>query len=355
MKYLRKLVCCLLCQLSVLIPLHGSGEAGTPSGVIRGEVVDAVTRSPLVGANVILMDTGSGAATDSSGQFVIQQIPVGTYRIQCTYIGYMPGITADIILKSGRATVVEIELVPAPLQSETAIITAGYFAQAEGGPPGTATFSNEEVRRAPGSGGDVSRILFSLPSVAKVNDQSNQLIVRGGNPMENTFFLDQIEVPNINHFPSAASSGGPIGMVNVDCIRDVTFYTGGFPVQYGDKLSSVMDIALREGSREKFTGQLDLNFAGFGGVMEGPLASGEASWLMSVRRSYLDLVVKTLDVGSTVAPRYGDILGKVVWDAGSNHRLSLIGLFGDDHNSPDRATGLENKMLYYGNQDIFQG
>jgi len=355
MKYLNLLFFCILCQFFLLFPLRSYGEATPPTGVIRGEVADAVTRAPLIGANIMLMDTESGAATDETGKFVLPQVPVGSYRLKCTYIGYAPIITTDIIVKSARTTTVEIELTPSPLRSEALTITAGYFSRIEDEPVGTANFSNEEIRRAPGSGGDVSRILFSLPSVAKVNDQSNQLIVRGGNPMENTFFIDHIEVPNINHFPTAASSGGPIGMVNVDFIRDVTFYTGGFPVQYGDKLSSVMDIAFREGNREEFAGQLDLNFAGFGGVVESPLWDGRGSLLLSVRRSYLDLVVKTLDVGSTVAPRYGDLQGKVVLDVSPNQKLSLISLIGDDHNSPDRETGLENKMLYYGNQDILQG
>ena len=196
---------------------------------------------------------------------------------------------------------------------------------------------------------------MSLPSVAKVNDQSNGLIVRGGNPVENAFFIDGIEVPNINHFPDQASSSGPIGMINVDLIKDVVFHSGAFPSVYGDRLSSVMDITLREGNRKEFDGQLDLNFAGFGGVAEGPLARGRGSWLISARRSYLDLVVKAFDVGSTVAPRYGDGQAKVAFDLNRNHSVSLIGFWGDDHNAPDRETGLENDMQVYGRQDIATG
>ncbi|NOY06655.1 MAG: TonB-dependent receptor plug domain-containing protein, partial [Chlorobi bacterium] len=209
-------------------------------------------------------------------------------------------------------------------------------------------------RRAPGTGGDVSRILMVLPSIAKVNDQSNNLIVRGGNPIENDFYVDNIEIPNINHFPQQGASGGPIGFLNVDFIQDVTFYSGGFSVLYGDRLSSIMDITFREGNSSEVDGQLDLNFSGFGGVAEGPLFGGKGSWLFSARRSYLDFVVDVLDVGSTVAPTYGDIQGKLVYDIDANNKLILLGVFADDHNAPDRETGEENAMAYYGNQDLYQ-
>jgi len=213
-------------------------------------------------------------------------------------------------------------------------------------------FSAEEIRRAPGSAGDVSRILMSLPSVAKVNDQSNSLIVRGGSPIENCFYIDNIEIPNINHYPTQGASGGPIGMVNVDFIQDVNFYTGGFSSVYGDKLSSIMDMTFREGNREEFDAQLDLNFAGFGGVAEGPLFNGKASWLFSARRSFLDLLVKAFSVGTTTAPRYGDYQGKLVYDVNPNHKLIALGIWGDDFISSDRDVAIENDMIVFGRQDI---
>ena len=114
------------------------------------------------------------------------------------------------------------------VETEAVSVTAGYFTASEEQPVSAIQFSSEEIRRAPGSGGDVSRILLSLPSVAKVNDQSNALCVRGGNPIENTFYIDNIEIPNINHFPDQATSSGPIGLINVDFIEDVAFYAGGF-------------------------------------------------------------------------------------------------------------------------------
>lgn len=346
----------LLCNFSgifiLLFLLQNIFGQELPTGSIQGQILDAETQTPLAGANIIVENTIYGAASDLAGNFNIPKIPVGTYVIRIQYIGYKSLMKPDIIVKSGRITQVMTKLEMAALETEAITVTAGYFTESDNQPVSAVNFSYEEIRRAPGSAGDVSRILMSLPSVAKVNDQSNQLIVRGGNPVENTFFVDNIEIPNINHFPDQGTSSGPIGLINVDFIQDVNFYTGGFSSVYGDKLSAVMDMSFREGNRQEFDGQFDFNMAGFGGVFESPLGQ-KGSWMISARRSYLDLVVDMFEVGSTVAPRYGDYQGKVVYDLNPSHKLMFLGIFGDDHNNPDRETGLENQMSHYGNQDVY--
>jgi hypothetical protein len=180
--------------------------------------------------------------------------------------------------------------------------------------------------------------------------------VRGGSPTENAFYIDNIEVPNINHFPTQGASGGPIGMINVDLIQDVSFRAGGFGSLYGDRLSSILELNFREGNRNEFDGQLNLDFIGFGGVVEGPLFDAKGSYLFSIRRSYLDVLIKSkvFDVGTGVVPRYGDFQGKVVFDISKAHSLELLSLVGDDHNSPDRSTAQEYDMTHFGNQDVIQ-
>ena len=352
MKYLRLKFLLLFIGAWVNIILSNEAEI---TGTITGKLQDTETKAPIVGANVLIVNTKLGTVTDLEGNFSIPNVPVGSYALRFSYLGYETIVKTDVIVKPQRITFVQAEMKMTVLQSESVTVTAGYFAKADDQPVSAVNFSYEEIRRAPGSAGDVSRIMMSLPSVAKVNDQSNNLIVRGGNPVENTFFIDNIEIPNINHFPTQASSGGPIGMINVDFIQDVNFYTGGFSPIYGDKLSSIMDITFREGNRQEFDSQLDLNFTGFGGVAEGPLFNKKGAWLVSARRSYLDFVVKAFDVGTSVAPIYGDAQGKIVYDLSPNHKLTLLGVWGDDHNSPDRETGEKNDMVYYGNQDVREG
>ncbi|MFZ6034396.1 MAG: TonB-dependent receptor [Melioribacter sp.] len=324
-------------------------------GIITGSVVDRNSKEPLIGANVIIMGTNIGAATDENGIYRIEHAPVGAHSIKFSYIGYQPVIKTDIIVKSNRIITVTAELESAALESEEVVVAGGYFTETEEHSISAINFSYEEVRRAPGSAGDISRIMMSLPSVAKVNDQSNGLIVRGGSPAENAFYVDNIEIPNINHFPTFGTTSGPIGLLNVDFIEDATFYAGGFDVTYGDRLSSVLNIKFREGNREEYDAQLDLNWSGFGGVIEGPLNDGKGSWIFSLRRSYLDFLIKTIDMGTSVVPRYGDLQTKIVYDLNASNKISFIGIFGDDHNSPDKQTAIDNDMLTYGNQDVYEG
>lgn len=345
--WLRMLLVPALC-------LSAAAQAMSQTGTIDGSVFDADTRTPLAGAHVALAGTPMGASTDPEGMFAVTGVPVGRYSIRFSYIGYETVIKTDIIVKPARSIHVDAALKISAFQSREVEVTPDYFSRSDEKNVSAVNFSYEEIRRAPGAAGDVSRIMMSLPSVAEVNDQSNGLIVRGGSPVENAFFVDNIEIPNINHFPTQGASSGPIGLLNVDLIRDVNFYSGGFPAEYGDRLSSVMDIKFREGNRKKFEGQLNLDFAGFGGLAEGPLFNDKGSWVVSVRRSYLDLLIRTINVGTSVAPRYGDYQWKAVYDLNPGNRIELLGIWGDDHNNPNAKDAEENDMIYYGNQDHYQ-
>ncbi|MCB0262551.1 MAG: TonB-dependent receptor [Calditrichaeota bacterium] len=341
----------LICQLLTVAAI---AQNRTPGGNIKGTVTDRETHAALVGANVLLTGTGNGASTDADGNFVILDVPAGNYTLQFSYLGYEPFAQTDVIVKPGRSTFVDASLKISAVSAAEVTVSGGYFSQNDNQPVSSTGFSAEEIRRAPGSAGDVSRILMSLPAVAKVNDQSNSLIVRGGSPTENAFFVDNIEIPNINHFPTQGSSGGPIGLLNVDFIESVNFAAGGFSAAHGNRLSSVMEIEFREGNRDGLEAQLDLNFAGFGGIAEGPLPGNRGSWLLSVRRSFLDLLVDALDAGTDIAPRYGDVQGKLVFDINPSHQLQLLSITGDDHSESDLETARDNDMLAFGTQDYLE-
>lgn len=344
-----------LLVISLLGTADGVAQHAMKTGTIQGRLVDAATRAPLIGANVMIAQTQMGAASASDGAFAIERVPAGGYTLHFRYIGYEPLSKTDIIVRPGRVTFVEAALKMAAIEVEEVLVRSGHFVASDEQAVSQTSFSHEEIRRAPGAAGDVSRIMMALPGVASINDQSNSLVVRGGSPVENAFFVDNIEIPNINHFPTQGASGGPIGLIHVDFIRDVDFAAGGFGAGYGDRLSSVLAISFREGMRQRHAAQLDLNFAGFGGLVEGPLISQKGSYLFAVRRSYLDVLIKAIDTGTSVAPRYGDLQGKLVYDLSPRHQLSLLAIWGDDHNNPDAEAAEQNDMLTYGNQDIVEG
>ncbi len=346
-------------QLSIVVMmlcLHVLGvtaDEAHKTGSLKGIIWDASTKTSVVGANVVLLNSTYGAVSDTNGRYAIIGLPVGGYSVRCSCIGYEPKIITDVIIKSDRTQFLDIELRLQAVAMGEVTVHGGYFSQIEDQPVSAVHLSFEEIRRAPGSAGDVSRILFGLPSIAKVNDQTNHLIVRGGSPIENGYYLDNIEITNINHFPSQGASSGPLSLINVDFINDVVFHAGGFSSLYGDRLSSVMELKFREGDRERLAGQLDLNFAGFGGVFEGPI-SQKGSWMFSARRSYLDLLVKTIDVGTTITPRYSDYQGKIAYQLNPKNKISLLAVWGDDHNNPDYDTAVAKDMQYYGKQDIYE-
>lgn len=342
----------ILVVITVLIGLNVS--LFSQVGNLMGRVVDADTSYPLANVSVIVKELEQGVYTNEKGQYKIMKLPVGSYTIAFQIIGAQPQLKSDVIVRSSRTTFVNGKLKRAAIQIEGIKVETDYFAKTEEQATGVVSFSNEEIRRAPGSAGDVSRIMMSLPSVAKVNDQSNNLIVRGGSPMENTFFIDNIEIPNINHFPHQGSSGGPIGILNVDFIQDVTFNTGGFSAIYGDKLSSIMEIDFREGNPNEFDGQLDFSWIGFGGIFEGPI-SKKSTAVFAVKRSYLQYLIEAIDIGTSTAPEYGDVQGKVTYEFNPFQKLSLLAIFSDDHNAPDQENAADNAMSHYGNQDLYQG
>ncbi len=313
----------MVCSLSLLLVRL---LFGTETGQLTGTVLDARTASPLAGANVLLLGTKLGAATDLNGSFLIDNLPLGVYNLEARMMGYAPQVRTDIVIRPKHDNPVEILLEATELALDEVVVRPDYFATRtqSGGP--SVSFQREEVRRAPGSAEDVSRIVQNLPSVGMgMGDDRNDLIVRGGNPMENLILLDGHPVSNIDHYSTQGSTGGPIGMLAVDMLDDVQFSAGGFDTRYGNRLSSVMDLRFREGDREHLRGKANLSMGGAGATLEGPL-SGSGSWLFTFRRSYLELLKS--QIGTDGVPVYSDLSGKVIWEPAKNWTLGLVLLGG---------------------------
>ncbi|HLP15921.1 MAG TPA: TonB-dependent receptor [Bacteroidota bacterium] len=318
--------------------------AAQQSGSIKGVIVDRHTKEALAGASVRVSGTVFGAGTDASGRFTISSVPPGLYSLEVRLLGYQSFVRTDVEVAPGRSTGTTIELQETPIESEGVTVSSGYFQQSDATPVSAVAFNAQEIRRSPGSANDVSRILMALPSVSAVADNANDLAVRGGSPMENGFMVDDIPVPNINHFPVQGSTGGPIGILNVDFIDNVEFLTSGFSAAYGDRMSSVVDVRLRSGNSDKLNGKVFLNFAGFGAQSDGPLPFG--TWMISASKSYLDLLVGAIGTGA--APQYGDVQGKAVLDLSSTQRLTIIDIFGQSQIDFTQKSAKDLGQRYFG-------
>jgi outer membrane receptor for ferrienterochelin and colicin len=342
-----------------LIISNGGQLAIVPSkyqqriGKVKGQVLDKETKAALIGANVIIVGTSLGAATNEHGWFLIENVPVGSYTVQFSYLGYTPVSKTDVIVKSDRITFVNAELTETALDMNEVIVTGGYFSRVEDQPVSATNLSAEEIRRASGTLGDVSRAVVGLPSIAKVNDSFNYLIVRGGSPSENTFFIDNIEMPNISHFAIQGMSGGFLSLFNGDLVSDINFFSGGFSAIYGDKLSSVMDISFREGNRSEIDMQLDMNFAGVGSIAEGPLSGGRGSWLFAARKSFVEMLFKIMGLEGNV-PAYTDLQGKLVYDLSAKHQLSLLNIYGISDLSSTRDDAFNDGENEFGGVTLTQ-
>ena len=291
-------------------------------GTISGQVRETNTRLPLVAANIILLGTDLGAATDVNGNFIIRNVPSNTYQIRASIIGYRSQIKTDIVVQPGKLTQVNFDLSPETIQIENVVIRADYFNKDILQPSSIKTFSYEEIRRSPGGFEDVVRALSILPGVAQADAGRNDLIVRGGAPSENLYIVDGLEIPNINHFGTQGATGGPLSYINLDFVRETSFSTGGFSAMYGDKLSSVLKIDLRQGRNDRVGGKATISATQFGLNLEGPAFTQNSNFIFSARRSYLDFIFKA--AGFAFVPEYYDVLSKYEYKIDNNNSLSFL-------------------------------
>lgn len=296
-------------------------------GIILGTIIDAETQSPVEDAVIEILNTGNKTTTDSTGNFFFQNLKYDSYQIKISGTGYDPLIKSDLIVYASKPLELIIKLNSKGIITDQIDVEANYFQKSSDVNISSLNLDFEEIRRAPGATEDISRMIQTIPGVSIGNDQRNDIIVRGGSPAENLILIDGIEIPNINHFGTDGSTSGAIGFINVKFIQETGILTGGFPTTFGDKLSSVIDINFREGSKKKFYSDINLSIAGFGGIFEGPL-SEKGSYLFSVRRSYLELIKNSIRL--TSVPNYWDFNLKADYEISPKDKITLIGLLGLD-------------------------
>ena len=324
---------------SLLMASEADLFAQESTGMISGEVRDAVTQQPLPGAHVVLVGTQLGATADARGYFVIRSVPVGSYQVSATYIGYGRSRKDDVPVVRGRNTTAHMELTEAQIELEGSTVTGAFFRKPAENTVSYRTLSPQEIRRSPGSAEDIFRVMQSLPGVATAGGKSAQLIVRGGSPDENLTLLDNIEIYNPIHFARTGESMGIISIINPSLLKDVSFLTGGFPARYGDKMSSVFDMSMVDGNKEVHNIDVNANVAGLGAMVDGPVMK-DGSMVFSARRGFFDLITSLLN--RPAAPSYYDAVGKFTYDLDQKNRLSVIGFYYLDQISRDGVVRMKS-------------
>ena len=299
------------------------GQVSAQNGTISGRVYDPISNEPLGFATILIRETPMGTYSDSLGNYEIKNLNPGEYNIEARYTGYKTQVKFEITITNSRPTELNFALEPEAKMVDEVKIIASPFNKTEESPVSIRTIGVNEIARNPGGNRDISKVIQSLPGVASTVAFRNDIIIRGGAPNENRFYLDGIEVPNINHFSTQGSSGGPVGLINVDFIREVDFYTGAFPVSRGNSLSSVMDIKLKNGREDRIGGRLTLGSSDLGLTIEGPIGK-KTTFLVSGRKSYLQWLFKVLAL--PFLPDYNDFQFKSRTKFDDKNELTVIGL-----------------------------
>lgn len=321
-----------LCLPGTAFPVSSIAQTPeTPVQTIKGNVRNAKTQQPVVGATVRVLSTKLGARSAADGAFRVERVPVGRHSIQVSCIGYEP-IAYNVVVTSGKEEILTVELVEQFIEMEEITVSGskGSFTPVnEAALISSAVFSVDDVERFAGSRGDPARMAQNFAGVLGANDQRNDIIIRGGSPTELLWRLDGLDIPNPNHFATQGATGGPISAVNSNLLDNSDFLTGAFPAEYGDKLSGVFDLRSRKGNSDRYEFLGQFGFNGFEFMAEGPVPGVKGSFIANYRKSFLDIMESIgIKLGWAGIPRYQDATFKFDAALSDNDQISVTGLLG---------------------------
>ncbi len=292
------------------------------TGTISGIVYDANQES-ILNARISIDQIDKLVISDFDGVYLIEDVPVGLYNITCSSAGFQSNTQYEIEVKSNKTTTVNFILKDVADSLGEFTVKANPFEKKLENSTSSNTLGENEIVRFPGGNRDVSKVISSLPGVSPTVSFRNDIIIRGGAPSENRFYLDGIEVPNINHFATQGSSGGPVGLINVNFINRVDFFSSAFPSNYANGLSSVLVFNQKEGNPDKLAGTFTLGSSDVGLTFDGPIGE-RSNFIFSVRRSYLQFLFQALKL--PFLPTYNDYQLKFTHDFNKNNEISVISL-----------------------------
>jgi len=317
-----------LLKLPLLVLLFSS-EIIAQTGSIYGTVTDKNTEEPLIGATISVNGTSTAVSADIDGKFTLE-LPVGNYNIKASFVGFTEIIKFNIDLNSGNAVSLNFQLIPSEeiLQEVTVTKskTRSVLVSDVLTPLSVQQLTTEEIKSNPGGNFDVSKVIQALPGVAGTTGGGgfrNDIILRGGGPNENVYYLDDIEIPILNHFTTQGSAGGPAGIINISFIEDIKLSTSAFNAQFDNSLSGVFQFKQREGNSEKLQGNLRLSASEVAATFDGPIGE-KTTYLVSARRSYLSFLFTLLDL--PIRPDYWDFQTKVSHKINDKTSIDLLGV-----------------------------
>jgi CarboxypepD_reg-like domain/TonB-dependent Receptor Plug Domain len=310
---------------------------------IQGHVSELISNKPLAGVTVSIANTSYGSTTDSAGDYHFSNLQPGIYNLQFSSVGYRPKAVFEVQVSNLKAVVVDVNLEQDANTLKEVKVYSPRFNKTLESPLSEHTIGATEIKRNPGGNRDISKVIQSLPGVGSPVSFRNDIIIRGGAPDENKFYLNGIEIPNINHFTTQGSSGGPIGLINVDFIKEVDFYSGAFPADRGNALSSVFEFKQKDGRSDKADGTLTVGSNDFSATLEGPLGR-KTTFISSYRYSFLQYLFKAF--GLPFLPAYQDFQFKLKTKFDAKNEFTILGLGAIDRFKINLAAGTTEANRY---------
>lgn len=291
---------------------------------VKGRVYNKIGNEPIPFANIIVQGTTIGTTADEFGNFTIIELQPGIYNMEASFVGYKKLVVFEIQVTTARTAIVDFAMEEEARKLDEVVISSGnLFVKSDESPLSLRTIGTTEIKRTPGGNRDVSKVIRSLPGVASTPSFRNDIIIRGGSPSENSFYLDGIQIPVINHFQTQGSSGGPVGIINVDLLREVNFYSGAFPANRGNTMSSVFDFSLKDGREDRWTANGIVGASDLGITLEGPV-NKKSSLVFSARRSYLQFLFDLFNL--PFLPVYNDVQFKYKYRLDEKNHITLLGI-----------------------------
>ncbi len=320
---------------------------------IRGIITDHDTQSPLIGANVIIENTDpvKGAVSDLNGEFRIENVPIGRINLKITFLGFEDQTLPNILVSSGKEVVLQIELIESLNKLEEVVVLGKQNkldVLNDMALVSARSFSVEETKRFAGAIDDPARMVSAFAGVNINAEGNNDIVVRGNSPKGVLWRLDGIEIPNPNHFSDEGATGGPINALNSAMLGNSDFFTGAFSPEYGNAVSGVFDMKLRNGNNEKREYSIMASVIGLDATVEGPFKKGySGSYLANYRYSTLSLLDQTGLVDFSGVPKYQDASFKLVLPFGKSHVFSLLGLGGMSSISQEEKDDKNNNRILW--------
>jgi len=312
-------------------------------GIIEGRVYNAKNNEPVEFASIAIFGTSIGSISDLDGNFLFTGLEPGFVELRVSSVGFENYVSEAIQVTNSGKVYIEIPLEEANYEIDEIVVRASPFRRDKDSPVSLQRINLEEIEKAPGGNRDISKVIQSYPGVASTPAQRNDVIVRGGGPNENSFYLDGVEIPNINHFATQGSSGGPVGIINADFLREVNLYSGAFPANRSDALSSVIELYQVDGNKEKTKFKGAIGASDLALTADGPIGEN-TTYLVSARRSYLQFLFGLLEL--PFLPKYTDYQLKVKSKLNEKNEISLIRIGSYDINSLNLAANETNQQKY---------